>query len=116
MPEILENADEKLTARMRRLLDFLWQEWKHLQLQIGSLSEDLEKIASSDSVVMVMFFFGGGSSNSYRMIPCATAKSLAPCWYPVRVTKIPRGWLGKSSRTHLKWKRSPCLTALRQSF
>ena len=34
---------------MRRLLDFLWQEWKHLQLQIESLSEDLEKIASSDA-------------------------------------------------------------------
>ena len=48
MPEILENADEKLTARMRRLLDFLWQEWKHLQLQIESLNEDLEQIASSD--------------------------------------------------------------------
>ncbi len=49
MPEILENADERLTARMRRLLDFLWQEWKHLQLQIESLSEDLEKVASSDA-------------------------------------------------------------------
>jgi transposase len=24
MPEILENADDKLSARMRRLLDFLW--------------------------------------------------------------------------------------------
>jgi hypothetical protein len=31
MPEILENADENLTTRMRCLLDFLWQEWKHLQ-------------------------------------------------------------------------------------
>jgi len=49
MPEILENADEKLTARMRSLLDFLWQEWKHLKLQIESLSEDLEKIANSDA-------------------------------------------------------------------
>jgi transposase len=49
MAEILENADEKLSPRMRRLLDFLWQEWKHLQLQIESLSEDLEKIASSDA-------------------------------------------------------------------
>jgi len=28
MPEILENGDEKLSTRMRRLLDFLWQEWK----------------------------------------------------------------------------------------
>jgi len=49
MPEILENADEKLTARMRRLLDFLWQEWKHLQLPIESLREDLEQIAHNDA-------------------------------------------------------------------
>src|SRR5712691_11265670 len=47
IPEILENADEKLSTRS--LLDFLWQEWKHLQLQIESLSEDLEKIANSDA-------------------------------------------------------------------
>jgi transposase len=49
MPEIVENADEKLSARLRRLLDFLWQEWKHRQLQIESLNEDLEKIADSDA-------------------------------------------------------------------
>ena len=48
MPEILENGDEKLSPRMRGLLDFLWQEWKGLQLQIESLNEDLEQIASSD--------------------------------------------------------------------
>jgi hypothetical protein len=33
---------------MRRLLDFLWQEWKGLQSQIESLNTDLEQIASSD--------------------------------------------------------------------
>jgi transposase len=33
---------------MRRLLDFLWQEWKGLQAQIESLNTDLEQIASSD--------------------------------------------------------------------
>ena len=48
MPEILENADEKLSTAMRRLLDFLWQEWKGLQLQIESLNADLEQIASSN--------------------------------------------------------------------
>ena len=48
MPEILENADAKLSAAMRRLLDFLWQEWKGLQLQIESLNADLEQIAGSD--------------------------------------------------------------------
>ena len=56
MPEILENADEKLTTRMRRLLDFLWQEWKHLQLQIESLSEDLELIANSDERQQVTLY------------------------------------------------------------
>jgi len=48
MPEILENADETLSTAMRRLLDFLWQEWKGLQVQIESLNTDLEQIASSD--------------------------------------------------------------------
>lgn len=33
---------------MRRLLDFLWQEWEHLQLQIESLNEDVEQIANQD--------------------------------------------------------------------
>jgi transposase len=49
MPEILENADETLSTRMRSLLDFLWQEWKGLQLQIETLDADVEKIASSDA-------------------------------------------------------------------
>ncbi len=46
--EILENADAKLSTAMRRLLDFLWQEWKGLQAQIERLNADLEQIASSD--------------------------------------------------------------------
>ena len=49
LPKILENADEKLSTAMRRLLDFLWQEWKGLQAQIESLNADLEQIASSDA-------------------------------------------------------------------
>src|SRR5512135_2898750 len=49
MPEILENAEEKLSSRMRRLLDFLWQEWKGLQSQIETLNADLEVIASRDA-------------------------------------------------------------------
>src|SRR5246500_5615839 len=49
LPEILENADQKLSSRMRRLLNFLWQEWKGLQAQVESLNADLEQIASSDA-------------------------------------------------------------------
>jgi transposase len=76
MPEILENADEKLSRAMRRLLDFLWQEWKGLQMQIESLNSELEQIASSDpSCVRLQQIPGVGplvSTAVYR--PSATAR------------------------------------------
>jgi len=37
------NAEEKLTARMPRRLDFLWQEWKHLPLQMRAWARILKK-------------------------------------------------------------------------
>ena len=33
MPEILEDAEQNLSPRLRSLLDLLWQEWKHLDQQ-----------------------------------------------------------------------------------
>jgi transposase len=48
MPEILENAEARLSTRMRRVLDFLWQEWKGLQEQIETLNGELQGVASSD--------------------------------------------------------------------
>src|ERR1700732_3711872 len=48
MPEILENADEDLTPRMRNLLAMLWNEWKDLELQIVQMNDEVERIASSD--------------------------------------------------------------------
>jgi len=49
MPEILENAEEDLTPRMRTLLAMLWNEWKDLELQIEELNDEVERIASSDA-------------------------------------------------------------------
>jgi transposase len=49
MPEILENADEDLTPRMRNLLALLWNEWKDLELQIAEMNDEVEQIASSDA-------------------------------------------------------------------
>ncbi len=49
MPEILENADEDLTPRMRNLLALLWNEWKDLELQIVQMNDEVEQIASSDA-------------------------------------------------------------------
>ena len=48
MPEILENADANLTARMRNLVGLLWSEWKDLEQQIAAMNEEVEQIASSD--------------------------------------------------------------------
>src|ERR1700724_3065104 len=49
MPEILENAEEDLTPRMRNLLALLWNEWKDLELQIVQMNDEVEQIASSDA-------------------------------------------------------------------
>jgi transposase len=48
MPEVLENADEDLTPRMRNLLVLLWNEWKELEQQIVDMNYEVEQIASSD--------------------------------------------------------------------
>lgn len=49
MPDILENADEQLSTRIRGLLAMLWQEWKELERQIESLNNDIEGICRSDA-------------------------------------------------------------------
>jgi transposase len=49
MPEILENADEDLTPRMRNLLALLWNEWKDLEQQLVDLNQEVELIASRDA-------------------------------------------------------------------
>jgi transposase len=49
MPEILENAEEDLTPRMRNLLALLWDEWKDLEQQVVDLNHEVELIASSDA-------------------------------------------------------------------
>src|ERR1035437_1106645 len=49
MPEILENAEEDLTPRMRNLLALLWSEWKDLEQQVVDLDHEVELIASSDA-------------------------------------------------------------------
>src|SRR5271170_8087092 len=49
LPEVLENADENLTPRMRNLVAMLWSEWKDLELQIVEMNYEVERIASSDA-------------------------------------------------------------------
>ncbi len=48
MAAILEDANEHLTARMRKLLAHLWQEWKDLNAEIESVSDEIDTIAETD--------------------------------------------------------------------
>ena len=45
MPVILEDAEQDITPRMRRLLADLWQEWKQLEANITKISEEIEHIS-----------------------------------------------------------------------
>jgi transposase len=48
MPDVLENAEAKLTPRMRNLVSMLRNEWIELEQQIVAINEEVEQIASSD--------------------------------------------------------------------
>jgi transposase len=48
MPQILEDAEQNLSPRMRCLLQDLWQEWKGLEEQIQTLIDEIEAIARQD--------------------------------------------------------------------
>ena len=48
MAAVLEDADENLTARMRKVLAHLWQEWKDLNAEIESVSDEIDTIAETD--------------------------------------------------------------------
>jgi transposase len=48
LPEILENADQQLSTRIRVLLRMLGEEWKELERKIESLNNDIERICASD--------------------------------------------------------------------
>ena len=52
MPEILENAEEDITPRMRNPLALLWNEWKDLESQLEEMNDEVERIASSDAACM----------------------------------------------------------------
>jgi len=48
MAAILEDADQNLTPRIRKVLVHLWQEWKDLNAEIDSVSDEIDFIAEHD--------------------------------------------------------------------
>jgi transposase len=49
VPELLEDAEQKMSPRIRQLVDRLWQEWKALEEQVEALSIEIQSIASQDA-------------------------------------------------------------------
>src|SRR5215471_5894734 len=48
MAAILEDEEQNLTPRMRQVLAHLWQEWKDLNAEIDSVSDEIDSIAEND--------------------------------------------------------------------
>jgi transposase len=48
MSLLVEDAENHLTPRMRTLLDRLWVEWRQLDYDVETASQDIERIAAED--------------------------------------------------------------------
>src|SRR5271165_647689 len=80
IPVLLEDAEQRLSPRMRRLVDRLWQEWKALEEQIEALSGEIDSIARMRR------------ASDYWMFPVSGPLS-KPLWLPQSETdlRLPRG-------------------------
>ena len=50
LPAVMEDAEQNLSARLRWLLDHLLQEWKQLELDIESMTEEIEHISEENEL------------------------------------------------------------------
>ena len=50
LPSVIEDAEQNLSSRLRRLLDRLWQEWKQMEIDIKSITEAIERIGNENAL------------------------------------------------------------------
>ena len=48
LPEVIEDAEQNLSSRLRWLLDRLWQEWKQVESDIQTISDEIERISNEN--------------------------------------------------------------------
>ena len=48
LPTVVEDAEQNLSSRLRRLLDRLWQEWKQTEIDIQTITDEIERISNQD--------------------------------------------------------------------
>ena len=49
LPSVIEDAEQNLSPRLRWLLDRLWQEWKQTEIDIKTITDELERISNEDA-------------------------------------------------------------------
>jgi len=48
LPHVVEDAEQNLTPRLRWLLNQLWQEWKQAEIEIQTITEEIERVSNED--------------------------------------------------------------------
>jgi len=49
LPLVLEDAEQKLSPRMRWLLERLWQEWKQMEVDIKAFTDESKRISNEEA-------------------------------------------------------------------
>ena len=49
LPGVIEDAAQNLSPRLRWLLDRMWQEWKQIETDVETLSDEIERISKDDA-------------------------------------------------------------------
>ena len=49
LPTVIEDAEQNLSPRLRWLLDRLWQEWKQTEIDIKTITDEIERISNEDA-------------------------------------------------------------------
>ena len=49
LPGLIEDAEQNLTPRLRWLLDQLWQEWKQTDIEMQTITDEIELISKEDA-------------------------------------------------------------------
>src|ERR1700757_4741612 len=48
LPAVIEDAEQNLRPRLRWLLDRMWQEWKQTEIDIATVTDEIERINNQD--------------------------------------------------------------------
>ena len=72
LPTVVEDCEQNLTPRLRWLLDRLWQEWKQTEIDIQSITDEIERISNVD-----LHCHGGGYWQRGGVSPRSRSRGLA---------------------------------------